>query len=79
MPSDVCAPGEAPGKVGERLGVDSPALATRTIERYIEQSRMPRRRNQQEVEEPSTPPGGWRVLEHDDPDAWPLLVAFDLE
>lgn len=40
---------------------------------------MPRRRNQQEAEEPSTPPGGWRTLEHDDPDAWPLLVAFDLE
>jgi hypothetical protein len=39
---------------------------------------MPRRRNQ-EPERPTTPPGGWRYLDAEDPEAWPQLVAFDLE
>ncbi|WVR09302.1 magnesium-dependent phosphatase-1 [Kwoniella sp. DSM 27419] len=38
---------------------------------------MPRRRAADPS--PSPPAEGWREVEHDDPDAWPLLVAFDLD
>jgi hypothetical protein len=37
---------------------------------------MPRRPAQNE---PQTPPGGWRTLTHEDPEAWPKAVVFDLE
>lgn len=41
---------------------------------------MPSRRaREKQQQEPQTPPGGWRVLEEDDPDAWPLACVFDLE
>lgn len=38
--------------------------------------KMPRR---QQREEPSPDPVDLRVVSPEDPDAWPLLVAFDLE
>lgn len=38
---------------------------------------MPRRR--EDKPEPQTPPGGWRILDEDDPEAWPLACVFDLE
>jgi magnesium-dependent phosphatase 1 len=37
---------------------------------------MPRRATRKE---PSPPAEGYRVVGPEDPDAWPLLVAFDLE
>jgi magnesium-dependent phosphatase 1 len=38
---------------------------------------MPRRNAQ--PAQTSPPPSSVRTLKEDDPDAWPLLVAFDLE
>jgi hypothetical protein len=37
---------------------------------------MPRRSKVQEVVEPE---GGWKVVEKDSPEAFPLCVVFDLE